>query len=84
MGEPLPKLSKHKVIIVGAGIAGLAAATHLSQHDMNDYIVLEAQNRIGGRMCSAKISMQIYNKWCYTIYIYIYINKLFTYRRSTH
>ncbi|KAE9529588.1 hypothetical protein AGLY_011684 [Aphis glycines] len=58
MGEPLPDVSKHKVIIIGAGIAGLAAATHLSQHDMNDFIVLEAQNRIGGRICSAKINGQ--------------------------
>jgi len=63
MGEPLPDVSKHKVIIIGAGIAGLAAATHLSQHDMNDFIVLEAQNRIGGRICSAKISMKVY--YCY-------------------
>lgn len=59
MAEPLPDISKHKVIIIGAGIAGLAAATHLSQHDMNDYIILEAQNRVGGRICSTKISMMI-------------------------
>uniref|UniRef100_A0A2S2QAS1 Spermine oxidase n=1 Tax=Sipha flava TaxID=143950 RepID=A0A2S2QAS1_9HEMI len=58
MGEPLPDVSKHKVIIIGAGIAGLAAATHLSQHDMNDYIVLEAQDRIGGRICSTEINDQ--------------------------
>lgn len=61
MGEPLPDVSKHKVIIIGAGIAGLAAATHLSQHDMNDYIVLEAQDRIGGRICSTEISMKTYH-----------------------
>lgn len=58
MDEPLPDVSKHKVIIIGAGIAGLAAATHLSQHDMNDYIVLEAQDHIGGRICSTEISMK--------------------------
>lgn len=52
-----PDVTKHKVIIIGAGIAGLAAATHLSQHDMNDYTVLEAQDRIGGRISSTKISM---------------------------
>lgn len=61
MGEPLPDVSKHKVIIIGSGIAGLAAATHLSQHDMNDFIILEAQNRIGGRICSTEISMKIYS-----------------------
>lgn len=57
MGEPLPDVTKHKVIIIGAGIAGLAAATHLTQHDMDDYIVLEAQDRVGGRICSTKISI---------------------------
>lgn len=57
--DALPDVSKVKVIIIGAGIAGLAAATHLSQHDMNDYIVLEAQNRIGGRICSSEISIKI-------------------------
>lgn len=56
MGEPLLDVSKHKVIIIGAGIAGLAAASHLTQLDMNDYIVLEAQDHIGGRICSSKIS----------------------------
>lgn len=59
MGEPLQDFAKHKVIIIGSGIAGLAAATHLTQHDMNDYIVLEAQNHVGGRICSTKISMRI-------------------------
>ena len=58
MGEPLPDVSKHKVIIIGAGIAGLAAATHLSQHVMNDFIMLEAQDRIGGRICSTQIGMK--------------------------
>lgn len=56
MGEQLSDVSKRKVIIIGAGIAGLAAATHLSQHDMNDYIVLEAQSRVGGRICATEIS----------------------------
>jgi len=78
MGEPLPDVSKHKVIIIGAGIAGLAAATHLSQHNMNDFIVLEAQNRIGGRICSSKISMKMY--YCYLTFLYMsdlqMINKL--------
>jgi len=69
MGEPLPDVSKHKVIIIGAGIAGLAAATHLTQHNLNDFIVLEAQNRIGGRICSSKISIEIY--YCYLTFLYM-------------
>jgi monoamine oxidase len=39
------------VIIIGAGAAGLAAARSL--HDANlDIVVLEAQERIGGRICT--------------------------------
>ncbi|XP_050443690.1 spermine oxidase [Adelges cooleyi] len=58
MGDPIPDVSKHKVIIIGAGIAGLAAATHLSQHDMKDFIILEAQDRIGGRIYATEINGQ--------------------------
>ncbi|MFT6002744.1 MAG: monoamine oxidase [Flavobacteriales bacterium] len=38
-----------KVIIVGAGAAGLAAAKVLEQNNI-DYIILEATNRYGGRL----------------------------------
>ena len=40
-----------KVIIVGAGISGAAAAHELAQHGF-EVIVVEARNRIGGRMCT--------------------------------
>ncbi|MFT6204616.1 MAG: monoamine oxidase [Spirosomataceae bacterium] len=40
---------KGKVIIVGAGASGLAAAKVLEQNDI-DYIILEAINRYGGRL----------------------------------
>ena len=39
------------VIVLGAGIAGLAAARALAEAGRN-VVVLEAQNRIGGRICS--------------------------------
>ncbi|KAK9884537.1 hypothetical protein WA026_007378 [Henosepilachna vigintioctopunctata] len=42
--------NKYKVIIIGAGIAGLSAAFHLTKNGMNDFILLEARNRIGGRI----------------------------------
>lgn len=77
MGDLLPDVSKHKVIIIGAGIAGLAAATHLTKHGMNDYIMLEAQNRIGGRIYSTEISMKTLKTFLGTIF---YTNVL--YRRS--
>lgn len=37
-----------KIIVIGAGIAGLAAAKNLAPH--HEVIVLEARNRVGGRI----------------------------------
>ena len=42
-------LQDSDVVIVGAGVAGLAAAKHLMAHG-RDVIVLEARDRIGGRI----------------------------------
>jgi len=46
--------SKTKVIIIGAGFSGLAAAYRLHQKKV-DFIVLESRNRIGGRVFSHQI-----------------------------
>jgi len=46
--------SKPKVIIIGAGFAGLAAAYELQQRKI-DFVILEARNRIGGRVFSHQI-----------------------------
>ena len=45
---------KPKVIIIGAGFAGMAAAYSLHQRKI-DFVILEARNRIGGRVFSHKI-----------------------------
>jgi len=42
-----------KVIIIGAGMAGLSAALHLQQWGVN-VLILEGRNRIGGRVCKAE------------------------------
>lgn len=50
--KKLPKINNmehHKVVIIGAGISGLAAAEVLSKHGI-DYVILEARDRIGGRI----------------------------------
>ena len=39
----------HDVVIIGAGLAGLAAARQLSIHDL-DVVVLEASDGVGGRV----------------------------------
>lgn len=45
-------MKKHQVIIIGAGISGLAAALELIENGVNNIVLLEAQNRIGGRIHS--------------------------------
>lgn len=40
----------HDVVIVGAGVAGLTAAHELKQTGITDVVILEAQDRIGGRV----------------------------------
>lgn len=45
---------KPKVIIIGAGFAGLTAAYKLHQRKI-DFVILEARNRIGGRVFSHTI-----------------------------
>src|SRR5262245_53690749 len=50
--RPVPRLaSAEPVVVVGAGIAGLTAAWRLHQAGV-PVRVLEAQNRVGGRMLS--------------------------------
>ncbi|XP_043269280.1 spermine oxidase isoform X3 [Venturia canescens] len=39
-----------KVVIVGAGVAGIAAACRLIEEGFKNIIILEAKNRIGGRI----------------------------------
>lgn len=41
-----------KVAIVGAGVSGLYAAYRLKQAGINDFVMLEARHRIGGRILS--------------------------------
>lgn len=38
------------VIIIGAGAAGIAAATKLLLNGFRNILILEGQNRIGGRI----------------------------------
>lgn len=46
----------HKVIIVGAGMAGLGAAKELQSHGY-DFIILESDNTPGGRVVTAHASI---------------------------
>lgn len=52
---PIPKdaakdFHDQKIVIIGAGVAGLFAANTLKYLGVDDYVVLEASDRVGGRL----------------------------------
>ncbi|XP_055848969.1 peroxisomal N(1)-acetyl-spermine/spermidine oxidase [Episyrphus balteatus] len=50
--------NKVKVLIIGAGMAGLSAANHLLQNGIDSFKILEARGRIGGRIVSIPLAQQ--------------------------
>ncbi|XP_050446710.1 lysine-specific histone demethylase 1A [Cataglyphis hispanica] len=56
--KPLPTKKLGKVIVIGAGIAGLAAAQQMQQFGL-EVIVLEARDRVGGRIATFRKSNYI-------------------------
>lgn len=56
-GESQEKSKKRqpKTIIIGGGIAGLASGKYLELEGLGDYIILEATDRIGGRIWSVPV-----------------------------
>ncbi|KAK0083404.1 hypothetical protein PV325_008829 [Microctonus aethiopoides] len=54
-GESVDDRNSCKICIIGGGMAGLSAANHLLKNNQTDFIIIEARNRIGGRIISTKI-----------------------------
>ena len=50
VSSPASPKRDQRVVIIGAGVAGLAAATELHTNGFDDVVVLEARDRIGGRV----------------------------------
>ena len=46
----MSKSSDCDVLVVGGGVAGLAATSKLIQNGITNVVLLEAQNRLGGRV----------------------------------
>ena len=55
-GKPSPRQKSCRIVIIGAGISGLAAA-HLLRQQGHEPIVLEARDRIGGRIFTDRNSL---------------------------
>ncbi|RLN38047.1 hypothetical protein BBJ28_00001081 [Nothophytophthora sp. Chile5] len=58
----MPGSSSHRVVVVGAGVAGVSAANALlasGEFGVHDVCVLEAQSRIGGRVHTRAISDEV-------------------------
>lgn len=53
----LIRISEVSVIIVGAGASGIAAATSLMEHGVDNIVILEAENRTGGRINTVPFGM---------------------------
>lgn len=57
-----------KIIIVGAGAAGIAAACRLFENGLQNLLILEAENRIGGRINSVEFADGVVDlgaQWCH-------------------
>lgn len=44
-----------KVLIIGAGIAGISSAEYLAKNGFTDFKIIEAADRIGGRIWTHEI-----------------------------
>ena len=47
-----------RISIIGGGLAGLHAASLLEAHGVHDYVLLEAQETLGGRVLSVTPPMR--------------------------
>jgi monoamine oxidase len=57
-------------VIVGAGASGIAAASLLMQYGVHNIVILEAENRIGGRINTVRLGMLIFQyTLCHNLFL---------------
>ncbi|CAF0753078.1 unnamed protein product [Didymodactylos carnosus] len=59
---------KYQVVIIGAGVAGLTCAKHLIDNGIDDFIILEADEQIGGRIKTLILEDHVFDlgaQWIY-------------------
>lgn len=57
-----------KIVIIGAGAAGIAAATKLLANGFQNLVILEAESRIGGRIHTIPFGKNVLDlgaQWCH-------------------
>ena len=53
-GDP-PAATDERIVVIGAGAAGLAAAQDLQVRGFHDVVILEARDRVGGRIWTERL-----------------------------
>ncbi|KAH8371708.1 hypothetical protein KR093_008557 [Drosophila rubida] len=57
-----------RIVVIGAGPSGIAAATRLVEQGFKNVSILEAEDRIGGRICTIPFGDSVVDKgaqWCH-------------------
>jgi len=55
-----------KIIVVGAGIAGIGAAQSLRNYGFTNVLVIEGDNRVGGRIQTQEYGKRIHSNSCHS------------------
>eukprot|EP00088_Acartia_fossae_P071817 TRINITY_DN9951_c0_g1_i14.p1 TRINITY_DN9951_c0_g1~~TRINITY_DN9951_c0_g1_i14.p1 ORF type:complete len:521 (-),score=104.07 TRINITY_DN9951_c0_g1_i14:166-1695(-) len=71
-----------EVVIIGGGISGLSAATRLLEHGISNFTILEASERLGGRMYSVDYGDSVLDLGAQYIHGGMAANSLYNYAQS--